>query len=410
MYVYLIIGNFKQKISHLNISVIEFEGHIECLYSFLKIFQPSNNIQINAYISQILSDEIESVKHNFKNVEFIVKQNDQSINQFLNDHLSKINLCDYIIFNTIQKEPHQYQLNRFKAKTIIRIHNINTFLNRKGNIKLDWNWYALYKDLSYFIREYLWAKQTSYFNKLLADADFIMLPDDSYTSYVVENKIYPSKKIFPSIPMAVYDSSFKKEINENVLTICITGTIDEKRKNYLLAYEAIATALPNIYGKLNLILLGAPKGPYGLSVLKKFKSIKASNFELISFNNRINQSAFESYLKETDILLAPVVVETRYKFFKEIYGTTKISGSITDMIRYGKPLLLTDQYQLSKKYTNFIMPFANQNDLKKLIINISKNKLILTELQHNLASFLKKFETQKIGQKITNDFNVYKDR
>jgi len=391
----------------LNISVVEFEGHIECLYSFFKIFKASKGIKITAYISENLLKELEHVKVRFTNIEFIVKANTQSIQQFLDENLININQSDYIIFNTLQKQPHQYQLKKFIPKTIIRIHNINTFLNRKGNIKLDWNWYALYKDLSYFIREYLLAQQIHNFKRLLKETGYIMLPDNSYQDYIVNNKLYPLEKIFPCIPMAVYDPSFKKEIDEDVLTICITGTIDEKRKDYLLACEAIKAALPNIYGTLKLILLGEPKGPYGKLVLKKFNEISAANFELISFKKRVDQATFELYIKETDILVAPVVTETRYKFFKEVYGTTKISGSITDMIRYGKPLLLAKQYCLSKQLSEVIETFSNHKELSNHIIRLSKNNALLVAQNQKLIAFLKNYNVLKSEAKVFNEFKKY---
>jgi len=393
----------------MKVCIIEFEGHVECLYSFFMLFQSSKTLKIIAFISESLNNELSEVKHNFNNVEFNIKPNSQPINQFLDSNINKINNADYIIFNTLQKKPHLYQLNKFEPSTIIRIHNINTFLNRKKNTKIDWNWYSLYKDLSYFVREYLWARQIQHFKRLLHETNYIMLPGNSYQNYVIDKELYPVEKIFPSIPMAIYSSSFKKEIDEDALTICISGTIDEKRKDYLLAYAAIKATLPYINGSLKLILLGAPKGPYGAEVIKKFKSINSTKFELISFNKRISQATFEFHIKETDMFLAPVVVETRYKFFKEVYGVTKISGSITDMIRYGKPLLLSSQYQLNEEYADFIISYNNQNDLQKLIINISKNKLILTKIKHNLTSYLKKNKTQKISQKIINDFNAYKN-
>jgi len=393
----------------LFISVVEFEGHIECLHSFFKIFKHENSIKIAAYISKTLDIEIEELKPQFKNVEFFVKPSSQSIDFFLKKHLNNINKSDYVIFNTLQKQPHLYNLKAIKGTTIIRIHNINTFLNRKKNFKLSWNWYDLYKDFSYFVREYLWAQQVSHFKRLLQETDFIMLPDDSYTNYVIKNNLYPSKKIFPSVAMAVYDSAFAKQLTKNVLTLCITGTIDAKRKDYLLAFEAIKAALPDVLGKLRLILLGAPKGPYGQLVLNKFKSLKAKNFELVSFNKRIDQATFELYLMQTDVLLAPVAINTRYKFFSEIYGTTKISGSITDMIRYGKPLFLINQYQLSNEFAEVVFLFSNQNNLKKLILDVANEDFLLLQKQQKLVNFLKKLEAKKISGKTLENFKFYQN-
>jgi len=392
----------------LFITVVEFEGHVECLISFFNIFKHEKVVKIAVFTSESLANEIEAVKHQFKNVDFYVKPNEAPIDQFLSNQLAIINTADYIIFNTLQKQPHLYQLNQFKPKTIIRVHNINTFLNRKNNIKINWNWYDLYKDFSYFIREYLWAKQILHFNRLLAATDFIMLPNDGYTNYVTNNKLYPAEKIFPSIPMAVHEPSYHKKIDENVLTLCITGTIDAKRKDYLLAFNAINEVLPNIFGSLRLILLGAPKGPYGLQIIKKFNSIAAKNFELISFDKRIDQATFEQYIKETDILLAPVLTNTRYKFFKEVYGTTKISGSITDMIRYGKPLFLVNDYQLFKELTEVVTSFANKNELKKLIIATTKNKKLLIKQQQKLNAFLKNYDAKILSKKSISDFYAYK--
>ncbi len=368
----------------VKIAIVELEGHVECLYSFLNFLQIHDD-EVHVFTSQKIFKELNPAAD--VSFHFHILDRGQSKAAFLNRNISRLNSCDAIFFNSLQKDPHLYPFSEIKAPKFLRIHNMNTFFNRSASISLDWSPYALWKDFSYFLREYIIQRQTAFFDRFIAETDFIMLPDTHYEKFLVKMSDFPSEKIFNGVPMASYKTRLNLD-EKDCFNIVITGTIDERRKDYLFAFECIKKVLTLTNQKIDLCLLGAPKGPYGNKVIQAFKSLDASNFQFTFFEQRIDQQTFEKYVFQADLLYAPIKIETRYKFFKEVYGKTKISGSWTDMIRYGKLLCLPDAYPLADGFHEFCLTYNNLESNVSAILELMNDQALLKLKSNALKTFL----------------------
>ena len=351
----------------LKIAVVELEGHAECLYSFCKMFE-NYSPKIYIFSNKAVYEELKNAL-NLENFEWQVQENGIAIQDFLEKQLTTINKCHVVLLNTVQKQLHQYYNLTIKPPIIWRIHNANAFLDRKNNMQFQFSPYMLWKDFSYIIRELLIQTESSKIKKMLNFVHFICFPNTIIENHVLQKKHLNESKIFPAIPLSCSLLGFEKtEINKQ-FNVTITGTIDERRKDYKLVLEAFALLLPKLKRPLQLTFLGQPKGPYGHRIVKAFRELmqKYESFKFVSFQKRVPQDEFNAVMRQTDLLLAPILLQTRYKIYKEQYGLTKISGSASDVIRYMKPAIFPKAYPLNNILKNVIDTYENVEDLAFLL-------------------------------------------
>jgi hypothetical protein len=123
----------------------------------------------------------------------------------------------------------------------------------------------------------------------------------------------------------------------------VPGTIDNRRRDYekvfMLLNEAEAIGL-----SLQVTLLGGPQGTYGASIISKAKQFQGKCTKLFFFDQLIvDQDEFDLQLDMAHFIFIPSVVHTTIcNEIPEIYGITKSSGNIFDVIKHAKPFIVPD--------------------------------------------------------------------
>lgn len=383
------------------IAVVELEEHGECLNSFCKVFagyQPKLSIFTNEKVyREIYTPEYEQAFH------WEIKKEKESIKAFLSRCQDRLNEHDVILFNTVQKQLSQYDLSQLKVPKILRVHNGNTFLDRNNNIALEWTPYFLWKDFSYFVREYLFGMDWKYMNQLVDSVDYITFPDEQIEAHFIQNKIIPKERIVGYIPLACSSDAYLKSNETAALYLTIPGTIDERRKDYAFFLEVWKELLPKINRKVVLTLLGGAKGAYGKGIQRDFKALENDYFSCRYFDKRIPQSEFDAVMMQTDLIIAPIRLLSRYKFFKEQYGLTKISGSISDVIRYAKPAIFPEKYPLNENLRQVIMTYADKQSFVEILQQIIVGEKQLSEFDMAIQNLISVYDAKHIRAKILMD-------
>ncbi len=396
----------------MKIIVIELEGHAECLYSFCKIFeqhQPKITVLSNQAVFEELKNEL-AIEQNFF---WHVKNNTQNNLAFLETHLNTINQQDVVLLNTAQKQVNQYPIHKFKPPIILRIHNVHTFLARWQHLSWPTDFYALWKDFSYVIRELFLQQEWKKVQKFLQHIHFFTFPNHTIEQYVLDHQLLPTSKVFPAIPLACHLPSFQvNNDNHNSNTsrhFVVLGTVDRRRKDYQFLLAVWKQLLPQINHSIKLTLLGKPKGPYGQKILQVFQLLaqKHPHFTFQSYQERVVQTEFNKVMQAADVLLAPILLETRYKIYQEQYGYSKISGSLSDVIRYAKPAIFPSAYPIPKEFEAVIDTYTTPEELLSLILNYIHNKEYLKQKQLLLHQQLLPYAPQNLQKAIVK--NLKKD-
>jgi hypothetical protein len=249
----------------MKIAIIELDTHSECLYSFCKIFAGSEH-HLTIYTKMSIQKEIAGESF-MKQFDWQIKPEKTSKSKYLKHINAALNEHDVIFISTVESCYRTYANLAYRALTILRIHNVNTWLNRWKSFSISFSPYILYKDLSYFIRIAIFGLDWLYTKRLLERIDFITLPNETIRSYVEKSGLKDSGKIAPSFPLAVYDNSTARDKNEDVVRITVPGAVDQRRRDYELLLSAWKLIIPKLEKRVELSLLGKTKGGYGKKIV-----------------------------------------------------------------------------------------------------------------------------------------------
>lgn len=358
----------------MKIAIIELDTHSECLYSFCKIFAGSGH-HLTIYTLNRIHKEITGESF-MKQFDWQIKPQKLSKAKYLRQINNSLNEHDVIFISTVESCYRTYARLDYQASTILRIHNANTWLNRWRSISISFSPYILYKDLSYFIRIAIFGLDWLYTKKLLERIDFITLPNEIIRSYVEKSSLMDSRKIAPPFPLAVYDNNTVDDRNEDVIRITVPGAVDQRRRDYQLLLSAWKRVIPKLNRRVELSLLGKTKGRYGRKIVNAFRDLQSDKFNFRSYLNRLQQLEFNEVMRSTDLLASPIILDTRYKIYREKYGFSKISGIETDVIRYGVPAIIPSGYPLDEKLKPIIDGYNSLESLSDLLLKYINQDLL----------------------------------
>lgn len=386
----------------MKIAVIELDVHVECLYSFCKIFERSDR-SVTIYTKDAIYNELKHEQF-IGSFEWRMKSDKESKQEFLESHLETINHHDIVFISTVSTEIKVYAQINFEPFVILRIHNINTWLNWRKNIRFKLSLNELLKDASYIVREFIVRLDWIYKKKLLNNLNCLELPSENIVRYVRESRIDNGIRVGAHIPVAVFDHRFIKKNVTDQIVISVPGSVDQRRRDYQLLYEAFTQVIPELKKTIMLNFLGKTKGSYGDRIVRRFSRLDTPEFKFKYHRNRIPHQIYTEEMKNTDILLAPILLDTRYKIYYEKYGYSKLAAVESDIVRYGKPAILPAGYPIEPRLRPLIDTFSSEDELAQLILDYA-NKDLLEEKQERIRPTLSPFGQKYIIDQIDRFFS-----
>ncbi len=353
----------------MRIALIEFDYHAEVLRNTLHILLHNGN-EVHVFTSERIWQKVDWDKGS-KGLSLHLQKKD-SLTKFLEHKRSAINGCDLILFNTLASNFKLWSKQELKAPIVLRIHNANaTFTSLLKAYRPIWKPFFMWKDLSYFIRIVLGKQEPFYKSRFLKKVDHYAFPDEGIRSFAVnEFGLNPNQCI--SLPFVFWESvkPIQKTSPKN-LNLTIIGKVDRRNRDYEIvvnAFKRIASQLEQKGIHIKLNLLGKAVGSYASRVIDDLEKLNSANFQLNSFSDFVSQEEFENELDQTSFLIIPTRIRTRFTVYSEWYGSTKISGSINDVIRYHRLALINAEYPVPKDISQAFRPYKDANDLAEQIL------------------------------------------
>lgn len=388
------------------LAIIELDYHEECLDTLCKLLSESS-IKVEIYTKKSIYQEVNKNKK-YNNLTWYIPKKGESIRKFIKRSESPLNENQVILFNTLASNFFVFSKLNLKPITILRIHNANSYLSPINNIKFIFSYYSIYKDSSHILREGFLKLNWLFRRKCIQKMDYLNFPTQEIEDYILSKKMLTPYRHCNSIPLSIVDEEIKiKTRNISTYNITVIGTIEKKRRNYTLLYESIKTLITQTNQNVNITFAGKVKGKYGKMIIEKFLNLNHINLNIIYFNNRISQSRFDHIMSETDCIIAPLNIQTRYTIYKEEYGKTKASGNVSDITKYRKKGIVPYEYPLSNTEKKYIKQYKNKEDIVNILIDeITENKGIKADdymffsKQNVLTSFVKTINslTKKTNQ------------
>ncbi|MDF2189206.1 glycosyltransferase [Paraflavitalea sp. CAU 1676] len=199
-------------------------------------------------------------------------------------------------------------------------------------------------------------------------------------------------KVIHNVPGAVFDNYQHPGISSNYFHLVIPGSIDRKRRDYAQVWALLQEAETRQF-PLYLTLLGGYSDGYGKSIINEAREFPTYFTHLRFYNTHIvDQHEFDQRLNEAHFIFIPSVVNTAICHdIPEVYGITKSSGNIFDVIKHAKPFIAPATLKIPEKLSTSAFAYQSVeeivNYLERLQAQRSSYELLLQQALKNSGEY-----------------------
>ncbi|MEP7257121.1 MAG: hypothetical protein ABI687_02010 [Flavitalea sp.] len=343
----------------MNIVIFEME-HFETAYTLIRLFDMPGN-QITIYTNESCNSKFHEFfgneyRHCSWAVQLPQETNRQVILRMFRSFRSSA--PDLLFYGTISNNHllHALMIRRSAPlRTILTLHDINSMFDFpfRPRIKIIAR-YLGKKALIKYIRE---------FNVIV----------ETMTGYL-RNRL-PQNKIVHTVPGAVFEHDAPRLIISGPIRMVIPGTIDKSRRDYKQVFELLNLA-ERIDLPIEAVLLGEAFGEYGKEIIQQAKNWPRGCTSVKYYLSTVDQAEFDREMRSAQVALIPSVVESISPYgVKEIYGATKSSGSIGDVIRHARPFILPERLALPEAMEAGSFRYEKLEDIIDLLKSLHRNPI-----------------------------------
>lgn len=324
---------------------------------------PKNNIHF--FVNQNIANKIVKAGLSSNEYKAVIEDDFQNIDEFFNAcliHIQKYNI-NTIILNTVDVHYKSTWLfvKQLNIPVFITIHNINTWLNPPFTLNK--------KALSYYY----------YRKKMVSKTTGVILQEELFIDYVKNNTNY-KKPVF-AFPYTFNEKQTPFPGNSK-LVVAIPGAIDGHRRDNdfsLSVIEKINAKTKNV----RFIFLGNISGHLGEKIYAKMQKLKQQGCDIDHFYDKNSNAVFDEQMSLCDIVFLPLIVETKYEGITEIYGKTKATGVLYDLMRFQKPCIAPEALVIPPTMRNSCISYKNESDFIDLVLKLENNRSEVKELIKN---------------------------
>lgn len=333
-------------------------------------------------------------KFSEKNISIVFREDNNSIYEFLNS----VNLLkfDRIHINTISKYYKEFSSIKWKG-LILTLHNIDVWFDNSKSKQFSLLKFVLshpslnrsakenfYLPIKYFFKE---LKRQVFRNKLTALLKLtnqkVLVYSDSQKEHL--SSFFNNKNIIV-FPFCIHQPSQDLSTENNLLRICIPGSVDNHRRDYLGLFDLITSNLELFKGKICIDLLGyIPKKEFYL--IPKIEKLSKSGITFIFGKGFIEEAEYNYRLNSCDIILGNLNVQLNSQ---SKYGLTKETGVIFNMIKAGKPGIFPAHYPIPTDFKSICLIYTD--NLIDQLLSLINDKYKLELLKVEAKEVMKKYE------------------
>lgn len=391
------MGNIKKNI---RVGILEIQRHVPIIYTFAKICKtPNTNVTI--FTTRNLFERLKTYLRKEKNFDIdfnIVLKEDQESNYKFLKRVKKIcdKEIDLIFVNTI----HETLLDLVcyinfnpACKRVLLVHHVNAWLKPNLIFNFLHPIRTIDTNLSMaLIKGFVFPK----FDAI----NVIYRPLKNYirsdTSYSGEIFTLPTS-IFKNYKGKIRSEDFDK------LYIVIPGLIQKHRKDYDPVISAFERLFDRHKERIKLFLLGLPVGKFGSSIYKIFEKMRNDGCDVETFDHFVPDDRFDDVLSTSDIILAPIRIETRADGdIKELYGVTVGSGVVYNAIQYAKPIITPSNFKILPELSKSNLSYSDDEELEKIVEKIILDKNSLEKLNKEAFLNSQKFSLENLQEYFEN--------
>lgn len=345
----------------MNIGIQEAD-HFEGIYPVIRLFDDGINhlylfVPRSTYVRLL-----DLLNEDGKRITWIIQEPDESTYSFCKKIKNAVDFhqISLLYLNTISKHHLIYAWLLVKLKqlpVILTVHDVNCLFFPKFSLHP--------RMFLQFIGKKWLVSKVRYFNTV------------STTVQPYLQKCAGNEKKVSTIPGAVFERQQHRLPSSPIMSIVVPGTIDKKRRDYEAVFNFLdrTRELP-----IHLTILGGGSDEFAGEVKNKCRRYadKLTWFDV----EIVHQELFDKYMDQAHFVWIPSVIQTQIcGSIPEVYGITKSSGNIFDIIKHAKPFLFPEALTIPENLRSSGLSYQSLEDLIRQLQNYLKDPHLYTQIE-----------------------------
>lgn len=361
---------------------IQESEHFEGVYPVIRLFdngQHTISLFVNRYVKEKLLDLLGADAHRYN---WVVQEEGESGFHFCRRMRREIlsRNIQLVYLNTVSRHHLWYALwlPFSRVRTILTVHDVNCLFKARMGFRP--------RAFAQFLGKKWLCDKVAAFNTV----------SETVKPYL-EMQCRKDQEVY-TIPGAVYEQAIVPEPTTPPLRIVVPGSIDPKRRDYHKVLE-LAELLRD--EPVEIVLLGGGNSAYTRSIWQQCTSAGLAN--LVWFEKSIiAQDRFDDWLNKAHFIWIPSVIETEIcAGIREVYGITKSSGNIFDIIKHARPFLYPEGLVIPAELVHSGYQYASLETLSAWIRQVLENHAIYQPFQAAAKSASEAFTVGRLRERFS---------
>lgn len=381
-------------------------NHYSAVNGLVKTYASNLNNEIIVYTLPSIQKALEE-NGLPKNASLVVLEEDRLLKKLLNDAESiafdRIHICtifdNYLEFAQFQPQTkdiffHVHQIDEWYNDNFNRA--IKTLIRSLQNKDQNRQYSRIIARavVDYLIYRPMRKKMLAQFDKNYNNLKLIVHSEGQKEAL----EEYSCKLPIIVFPFAIYEGIEDSSQSNQVLRICIPGVITQSKRDYLGLFQAFLQNAEALRDRICLHLLGyvteREKEKMGV-VISDF--IINSGYKVQYHDSFVYGEEFDRAIANCDLLLNNQFIS---KNNTEVYGKTKESGMIFNMLRAAKPGLLPREYNVSPEFHKCTLFFDDYPHLVEIIQQIVDDPQRLKQLKRAAKELAASYSPESLYSKL----------
>jgi hypothetical protein len=262
-------------------------------------------------------------------------------------------------------------------RVVITVHDINCLFKS--------NWALKLRPLFHHIGKKALIKRVKEFNVV----------SDTMVDYL--RKTTHGQNQIHNIPGAVFESEQHLLNISDHIHLVVPGSLDKKRRDYHQVF-ALLKAAEEKQLPLHVTLLGGYMDDYGKAIIKRAKELVLKYARVTVYDIRlVHQDEFDKQLNAAHFVFIPSVMDTAICFsIPEVYGLTKSSGNMFDVIKHARPFITPQSLRISTTLVSSCFRYTSIDDLTGFLQTVLQNKNEYAHWQQRALTNSKEYTIAKV--------------
>lgn len=333
------------------LAILEFARHNEVVWSYLQLILQEEK-QVDVFVTEFVYNQLYDLQSESR-INWFIKPELQSVEEFVNMHKSHLMLKERLLFTSVPPRDLKIFMDvKLAAISSLLIHDVHYYFSELKEVEEGINVLKVIKGQLLQERRFIDAS--------FKNLDQVLVASKNVYDFAKGKGI---KRVNGFLNLLV-NHKVKQKPPKKKLRIVVPGTVSVDRKNYEPIFNSLLKLnTMSSLQKVKVTFLGVLENKQAQRDIRHFESQLKRHTQIELFPSFVPQKNFDKIMKKAHFLILPIAEKKTAGSIYEQYGQSTISGSISDMVRFGKPALIPDFYPLPDSLEEMVIRYHNGDDL-----------------------------------------------